>query len=81
MRACSETSSSPESFKLQLCPYVVVVIVVQRSRPVRLRIRMAQYMSGSLRVCERTKKKRGGGVEREVSNKRTKNTNANAFAG
>lgn len=45
---------------------------------------MAQYMSESLRVRERTqkkKKKEGGGVERKVFNKQTKNTNANAFAG
>lgn len=39
----------------------MVVIVVQRSHHVRLRIRMAQYMSGSLRVRERTKKKKKRG--------------------
>lgn len=39
------------------------------------------YVWISPRLRAYKKKKRGGGVVREVSNKRTKNTNANAFAG
>lgn len=39
------------------------------------------YVLISLRPRAYTKKKRGGGVERKVFNKQTKNTNANAFAG